>query len=435
MFLLILIVMLSNGNSIKDGLATFADLAPKSSFLKGLHLLYGVVLVLFFLIRYFVLTFKKRGGIVFVKRFGFFVLLPLSILIVSFKAVTYSNSNEDFNFNWDSSIENTTGKSNNLFEIDGKHRGMSVFGWRKDNQESITSIVKSNIEWVAVVPFFYQEDEQTSRIRLRDSYEKWSRQDSVFLRSIKQLHERGIQVQLKPHLWMNSGWRSNISLESAADWDNWFDSYRITILHYAKMAEEAKVGLFCIGTELKTSVEIQPEKWKSLISEIKSVYKGKLTYAANWDTNLMDFPFWDQLDYIGIQAYFPLTNSKNPNLETIKKGWDTHIETLEKLNKVHKKPILFTEIGYRSEASSTIRPWEWNSFFSLLYQKKSNQTQALAYEALFQKLWMKDWFAGMYIWQWQTRSTAEGAEKSLNFSPRFKPAENVMAKWYGARVD
>ena len=197
------------------------------------------------------------------------------------------------------------------------------------------------------------------------------------------------------------------------------------------MAQETGVALFCVGTELRTSIAQQPEKWNLLVSEIKTIYKGKLTYAANWDGDYDEITFWDQMDYIGIQAYFPLTDSINPNLETIKKGWDPHITLLKGLSERHNKPILFTEVGYKSESSSTIRPWEWNSGLAVLHQEKSNRTQVLAYEALFQKLWQEDWFAGMYIWQWNTQTKASNAAKNLDFSPRFKPAENVIAKWFG----
>jgi hypothetical protein len=308
---------------------------------------------------------------------------------------------------------------------------MSVFGCNRSNVGAVSELVKNNVEWVAVIPFFGQEDEQTAAVRTRDTYETWSRRDSTHIESINRLHEKGIRVHLKPHLWMNSGWRSNINLSSKIQWDGWFDSYRVNMLHYAKMAQENQVELFCIGTELKTSIVQQPEKWSELIRDIKTIYQGKLTYAANWNDDLETITFWDQLDYIGIQAYFPLTTTKNPDLETIKKGWDEHIIKLERLSQKHKKPILFTEVGYKSEASSTIKPWEWSSQLSILHKQKSDQTQALAYEALFQKLCSKSWFAGLYIWQLATRSKEEQAAKNLNFSPRFKPAENVIAKWFG----
>ena len=376
-------------------------------------------------------TFQERGFKVFLKRFAVFLVMPLTLLISSYKTLVHVNSQEDYEYRWDASVENQIDVSNNCYEIDGLHRGMSVFGWNRDNERAVSELVKNNVEWVAVIPFFGQEDEQTPSVRIRDTYETWSRRDSVHIESINRLHEKGIRVHLKPHLWMNSGWRSNINLTSKSQWDSWFDSYRINMLHFAKMAQESHVELFCIGTELKSSITQQPEKWSHLINEIKTIYEGRLTYAANWNDDLEAITFWDQMDYIGIQAYFPLTTAETPDLETIKNGWDVHIEKLEQLSKTHQKPILFTEVGYKSEASGTIKPWEWGSALSILHKKKSDRTQVLAYEALFQKLWSKKWFAGIYIWQWNIRSREELAAQNLDFSPRFKPAENVIAKWFG----
>jgi hypothetical protein len=42
--------------------------------------------------------------------------------------------------------------------------------------------------------------------------------------------------------------------------------------------------------------------------EIRKIYTGKLTYAANWD-DFDKVPFWKELDYIGIDAYFPLSDA------------------------------------------------------------------------------------------------------------------------------
>ncbi|MDB4292745.1 glycoside hydrolase [Maribacter sp.] len=247
------------------------------------------------------------------------------------------------------------------------------------------------------------------------------------------MHQKGIRVHLKPHLWMNDGWRSNITLDSPSEWDAWFDSYRTNILRYARIAEETKAELFCMGTELKTSIKTQPERWESLIDEIRQIYSGELTYAANWYDEYEHVTFWNKLDYIGIQAYFPLTKEKYPSLKSIEKGWEKPLIALKAVHEKYKKPILFTEVGYKSEADATIKPWEWSPILSNLTKKKSDQTQQLAYEALLRQTWDQPWFAGVYIWQWDTRTTKESAETDLDFSPRFKPAENVMAKWFGKK--
>ena len=103
---------------------------------------------------------------------------------------------------------------------------------------------------------------------------------------------------------------------------------------------------------------------------------------------------------------------------------------LASLSHKHNKPILFTEIGYRSDVSTTIKPWEWNSISNLLVNQKSDKAQQLAYEAMFAQLWDKDWFSGCYLWEWNTQTSEEYAKESFDFSPRFKPAENTIAKWY-----
>ena len=278
---------------------------------------------------------------------------------------------------------------------------MSVYRLGR-NPHTIDTLIKDNIEWVSIFPYFYQENEQTQEVNTPEIMGQWTKRDSVYMGNINNLHQKGIRVMLKPHLWMSDGWRSNIHFDSEEKWNVWFESYRKTMLHYAAMASETHVELFCIGTELNSSIEQQPDLWETLIRDIKTIYKGKLTYAANWNDRFEHISFWSELDYIGIQAYFPLTTHESPDLDTIKKGWDPHIEVLENVSEKYNKPILFTEIGYRNDIYATIKPWEWGSAFTRLHTKKSDKTQQLAYEALFSKLWDKKWFAGMYAWQWNS---------------------------------
>ena len=424
--------LMTRGQSFSEAFVQyFEEILPNKSYLIAQHLLFLCLLVIFLLFQYFKKVYNKHGKQTMFKRLGLYLLLPITLLIVGFKTIVHLNTNEVIDFVWDENAMNQSGKVSNLFEQDGLHRGMSVFGWQEDNTESIDALVKANVEWVAVVPFIWQESEGSPTVASRDDDAVFSRRDSLFIKAIHNLHDKGIKVHLKPHLWLGEGWRSNLNYGSEADWDIWFSSYKKRMLRYAKMAQLTNTELFCMGTELRTSIKAQPQAWRALIKEIREVYDGPLTYAANWYDEYEHITFWDELDYIGIQAYFPLTKVENPDLETIKAGWQPHLQTLENLYQRERKPILFTEVGYKSEASATIKPWEWDQAFGLLYKKKSDQTQQLAYEALFQELWGKDWFAGVYIWEWNTRSKIENAATNLNFSPRFKPAENVIAKWFG----
>ncbi len=391
---------------------------------RGLLFFHGLVLffyILFLLIRYFVRVYRKKGTKTMLSRLVYRCLLPLGILIFSVRAIIKNNLQEDFKYQWDYSIENTKAFSNDAYASDTKHRGMSVYRSWSSEAFPIDDMIRSNIEWVALFPYFYQKDESTKTVTTPETVGRWSTRDSVYINDIKTIKGKGLHVMLKPHLWMSEGWRSNITLNSDSEWNTWFASYKKNMLHYALMAETTGVELLCIGTELRTSVDQQPEQWIALIKEIKKVYHGQLTYAANWDSDLAAIEFWDLLDYIGIQAYFPLTKAGNPDLETIKQGWEPHIKTMETVSQTFDKPILFTEVGYRNDAYATVAPWEWGSAFDRLYTKKSDRTQQLAYEALFEKLWNKKWFAGLYPWQWN----------SGDFPIRNKPSENTIAKWYG----
>lgn len=138
---------------------------------------------------------------------------------------------------------------------------MNVFKLgRKNSETTIDALIKSNIEWVALLPYFYQETERSKVVSAPDTIGKWSRKDYLFIKDIEILHTKEIYVMLKPHLWMSSGWRSNINFDDTNDWTKWFADYRKNMIHYALMAEKTNVDLFCIGTELKSSLNHIPEK-------------------------------------------------------------------------------------------------------------------------------------------------------------------------------
>ncbi len=54
-------------------------------------------------------------------------------------------------------------------------------------------------------------------------------------------------------------------------------------------------------------------RWRRLISEVRERYTGRLTYAANFDQYEL-VTFWDDLDVIGVNAYFPLRKHYLPDI-------------------------------------------------------------------------------------------------------------------------
>jgi len=313
-----------------------------------------------------------------------------------------------------------------------KQRGVHLFG-RMDSI-NLKPFLENKYEWITVVPFAGQKDYNTTGVNYyRGDASNIPRRDSAWTSQIGIAHESGFKVFLKPHIWLNNNtkgkWRSDIFPESDDDWDAWSENYKAFIMFYAKIAEKCGVELFCIGTEFTRLTLEKKEFWIALIDEVRSVYSGELTYAANWYEEYEKIEFWDQLDYIGVQAYFPLSKNENPSIEDISIAWNKYIPTLEQLSKQHNRKILFTELGYKSTIDSAIKPWEWVDYNGTKTQTLSLETQANCYQAFFDKVWVQDWFAGAHIWQIRCdRVNSDKSKYDIDFTPRFKPAEQIIAK-------
>ena len=87
-------------------------------------------------------------------------------------------------------------------------------------------------------------------------------------------------------------------------------------------------------------------------------------------------------------------------------------------------------MGYKSTADSAIDPWEWIDYPSNLDKSYSTKTQANCYEAFFNTVWKKEWFAGVHIWQLRSDNVEDSGKNNLDFTPQGKPAENIIAKGF-----
>ena len=325
----------------------------------------------------------------------------------------------------------------NHYARDGKIRGVHLFPTRGIDAGKLQPLIRNNIEWIVLVPFIYQQnihDPELDRSWRRRGNRR-SNRDSSITAVVEQARKAGIHAIIKPHIWLRSigdgEWRAEIEMKSEADWQQWSAAYREMTLRYAALSEDLELPLFCIGTELHLLAKKHPEYWRQLIRDVRQVYSGKITYGANWHREYEDITFWDELDYIGIQAYFPLLEKNSSDIRELKQGWRKHLRDLENFHKKWKKPILFTEIGYKSTEDAAVRPWEWASSSSNILKKVSTETQANCYEAFFQTIWQEEWLSGALIWQWRARHDRAGGPDNINFTPQNKPAENIIASWYG----
>ncbi|MEM9144115.1 MAG: glycoside hydrolase, partial [Bacteroidota bacterium] len=197
----------------------------------------------------------------------------------------------------------------------------------------------------------------------------------------------------------------------------------------ARLAEKTRAPLLCIGTELEQFVEARPAYWTALIREIRTLYSGKLTYAANWD-EYKRTPFWDQLDYIGVDAYFPLSEEKDPSKEQLKQGWQKWKTAMKELSEKVDRPVLFTEFGYRSMDYTAKKPW----LVDRNQDKINLQAQARATQVVFDEFWTEDWFAGGYIWKWFINHEQSGGTGDNRFTPQNKPAQATIQTFYKSHI-
>ena len=309
-----------------------------------------------------------------------------------------------------------------------KQKGVCWVGGREVvTEKEIAALVKCNITWISQTPFGWQREATTSTIKTNYSSDRiwWGESDEGISMTTTLAKKSGIKTLLKPHLWVGKGWPGDIEMKSDSAWQSWFRNYEKFIVHYAQLAEKNKIEIFCIGTELHKTIKKEKE-WRAIIKKIKEVYKGKLTYASNFHEEYEQVKFWDQLDYIGIQAYFSLTTNEDHTLDELKKGWNNPLTSIERVHKKFNKPVLFTEIGYRSDVKAGIEPWVWPQENSTI--KISEDAQANCYKAFFQTAWNKPWLEGAYFWKWYPHGPGRNA--NVDFTPQGKAAEKILAEGF-----
>ncbi|MDQ6761560.1 MAG: hypothetical protein M3015_02905, partial [Bacteroidota bacterium] len=260
-------------------------------------------------------------------------------------------------------------------------------------------------------------------IRFNHKGQWWGESDAGVIDCIQKAHEKKLSVMLKPHLWIGRGtYTGDFTLSSENEWRLWENSYRDYIVHYALIADTMNAEMFCLATELGAAIKVRPVFWSSLIDTLKQVYHGKLTYAANWD-DYQNFPYWNKLDYIGIDAYFPLSKDKTPTVNSLMKGWSRYNDDLQKISAKNNRQILFTEYGYRNVDYTAAEPWKENE------GDQNDEAQANAFNAFYQSFAGKKWFAGGYVWKWYVENYRQ-RKRDIDFTPQERPALKVIEKWY-----
>jgi hypothetical protein len=246
--------------------------------------------------------------------------------------------------------------------------------------------------------------------------------DDRVARTIREARRLGLATVLKPQLWSHGTWTGDIAFSDEAAFRRWMASYRLFILHHARLAELEHADLLVIGTELG-GLTGREAAWRALIRDVRGVWSGPLTYAANWGEEVERIGFWKDLDYVGVNFYYPLVSKAgeppragSPRLRELE-------AILARLAKRHGRPVLFTEVGYAASSAAPLEPWKEEN------GALDPEMQARCYEVVFRSFYRKPWLAGLSWWKWP--SPGRGSSRDPSFSPLGKPALAVLEHWYG----
>lgn len=308
------------------------------------------------------------------------------------------------------------------------YRGVTLDLRRAPDQSPLPYLDSLGVRHLVLVPFAFQRRIDDPDVRFNPEPSWYSESATGARRLAAEGGNLGLSVVLKPQVWIgghDGGWSAEIGFDSEDEWQRWEAGYRAFVLHHARLAAELESPLFVIGAELGRAVRERPDFFRALIAEVRTVYPGPLTYAANWHDDYEDVPFWDALDLVGVQAYFPLATAGDAarSVERFVEAWRPHIESLHRVHERTGKPVVFTEIGYRSVGYAAAEPWRWPSRDEVATPDPVLQAQL--YRAFFESLWHEPWFEGAFVWKWE-----DGRHGPLGFAFHGKPAEDVLAAWY-----
>jgi hypothetical protein len=244
--------------------------------------------------------------------------------------------------------------------------------------------------------------------------------------AIRSAHALGLEVLLFPIINVErramGEWRGTLR---PADVDRWFDSYSTLIAQYAALAQEEGAAVLCVGSELG-SMEEHEARWRALIADVRATYSGRLIYSANWD-HYMYTPFWDALDLVGVTGYHELAPSGgyNPDIASLSDAWVPFVDFLEALSARVGAPVILSEVGYVSQTGAAWHPWDYTATGA-----PDAQAQLDLYRALFLAWEDEEWLGGIFVWNW----FGDGGLADNGYTPRNKPAEQVIRHWFGAEA-
>ncbi len=307
------------------------------------------------------------------------------------------------------------------------HEGYGIYNGYTSRKatESLQKQKRMGSNAISIVPYSFirgGEDATPSYLSLNNSAR--GENDQGVIHSAYEAKQLGMSVLLKPQVFVGGSWSGAMDFKTETQWQSFFNYYYRWIRHYAFLAEIHNIAMFSVGVEFSKATLTHEADWTKMIKNLRGLYSGKLTYCANWGEEFETINLWEDLDFIGINSYYPLSDSNDATDTELKANFKTVTSKIERIYNKHKKPIVFTEIGFRSLNA----PWKLpysdgdNTIFNEEHQDR-------AYNVVFEGIENKPWCAGILWWKFPSYLEYRGRE-NISFTPNNKKAEHTVKLWF-----
>ena len=300
-------------------------------------------------------------------------------------------------------------------------RGVTLTDWgsagypRESTARRMRDLRRQRVRWVTLLVVWDSPGLRSSIVR--------PGRETVRLKNlraaIRAARRSGLRVMLRAYLDVqnNRQWRGFLVPSRPA---RWFASYRKFALRYADLARREKVSAFSFAAEMRALSPLQEPRWRSLAAAVRRTFPGPVVYEANWD-EVEKVPWWDAVDAIGVSAYHPLCKTPTRSVKALTEGWAPHAEAIKRVHERFRRPVIFTEVGYRPLLSACARPWDLVPVGPV-----DERAQAAAYEATLRNWWPVAWWKGAHWWEVRAR----GLSKNSGGHGVTAAGWQVIRRWY-----
>ena len=157
---------------------------------------------------------------------------------------------------------------------------------------------------------------------------------------------------------------------------------------------------------------------------MRAVFHGALTYSANWD-EAEGVLFWDQLDWIGVNAFYPLSHAHGA--ERRARTCRARAQRSTNSSRSRAAPAsrsCWSRSATRRATNAAVEPWLWPDDMQDVVVDEREQARALA--AIAGAAAERPWIGGFYVWRYYANLDDVSQEAIWGFSPHAKQAERVL---------